>query len=263
MTMMMQSGVKNRLLRSFPRDAFERLAPLLEPIDLPVNHSLVRPRQPIEHVCFLESGLASMVVESADGKSVEIRHIGREGIAGYPVVLGVERTPNKTFMQVAGHGLQVATEDFLPVLDHPDVRQLLLRYVHTCELQLAHSALAAAKFNMHQRLARWLLMCHDRIDGNDLPLTHEFLALMLGVRRASVTDELHILEGMHAIRSTRGNVRITDRSKLIEIAGGCYGVPEQEYERLIEGYGKQLVHSLELNLKGGGTESGIASSKLR
>ncbi|MBY3172398.1 Crp/Fnr family transcriptional regulator [Rhizobium laguerreae] len=247
MTMMVQSGVKNRLLRRFPRDAFELLAPLLEPVDLPVNHPLVLPHKPIEHICFLESGLASMVAESADGKSVEIRHIGREGIAGYPVVLGVDQTPNKTFMQVPGLGLQVATEDFLPVLDHPCVRQLLLRYVHTCELQLAHSALAAAKFNMHQRLARWLLMCHDRIDGNDLPLTHEFLALMLGVRRAGVTDELHILEGMHAIRSTRGNVRITDRNKLIEIAGGCYGVPEQEYERLIEGPEPQVVHPASLN----------------
>ncbi|MBY5357822.1 Crp/Fnr family transcriptional regulator [Rhizobium leguminosarum] len=235
MTELQQRQVNNRLLQRFPEDAFELLAPLLQPIELPVNHSLVRPRQAIEHVCFIESGLASMVAESADARSVEIRHIGREGIAGYPIVLGVDRTPNKTFMQVAGHGLQVATEDFLPILDHPEVRQLLLRYVHTCELQLAHSALAAAKFNVHQRLARWLLMCHDRIDGNHLPLTHDFLALMLGIRRAGVTNELHILEGMHAIKSTRGNVRILDRDMLIEIAGGCYGVPEQEYDRLIEG----------------------------
>ncbi|AHF88123.1 cAMP-binding protein (plasmid) [Rhizobium leguminosarum bv. trifolii WSM1689] len=234
MTELLQRQVNNRLLRRFPEDAFKRLAPLLETIDLPVKRTLVLPHKPIEHVCFLESGLASMVAESADGKSVEIRHIGREGIAGYPVVLGVDRTPNKTFMQVPGHGFEVATEDFLPILGHPQVRQLLLRYVHTCELQLAHTALAAAKFNVHQRLARWLLMCHDRIDGNHLPLTHDFLALMLGVRRAGVTNELHILEGMHAIKSTRGNLRMLDRDKLIEIAGGCYGVPEQEYERLIE-----------------------------
>jgi CRP-like cAMP-binding protein len=234
MTLTMQNRVRNRLLHRFPRDAFKRLAPFLEPVDLPVNHPLVRPNRPIEHICFIESGLASMVADSTDGKSVEIRHVGREGMTGYPVVLGVDRTPNSTFIQVRGHGLQVATENFLPILDHPDARQLLLRYVHTCELQLAHSALAAAKFNMHQRLARWLLMCHDRVDGNDLPLTHDFLALMLGVRRAGVTDELHILEGMHAIKATRGNVRILDRNALIEIAGGCYGVPEQEYQRLIE-----------------------------
>jgi hypothetical protein len=86
---------------------------------------------------------------------------------------------------------------------------------------------------MQERLARWLLMCHDRIDRVDLPLTHEFLALMLGVRRSGVTNELHILEGIHAIKATRGNVKILNREKLEEIAGGCYGLPEAEYERLI------------------------------
>jgi hypothetical protein len=92
---------------------------------------------------------------------------------------------------------------------------------------------------MHERLARWLLMCHDRLDGEDLALTHEFLSLMLGVRRSGVTDQLHILEGRHAIKATRGNIRITDREKLEDIAGGCYGAPEAEYGRLIE---SQLEH---------------------
>jgi hypothetical protein len=86
---------------------------------------------------------------------------------------------------------------------------------------------------MNERLARWLLMCHDRLDGNDLSLTHEFLALMLGVRRSGVTNEIHVLEGLNVIRATRGNVRIIDRGKLEEIAGGCYGVAEAEYERLM------------------------------
>ncbi|AIC31447.1 helix-turn-helix domain-containing protein (plasmid) [Rhizobium etli bv. mimosae str. IE4771] len=104
--------------------------------------------------------------------------------------------------------------------------------MYTRELQLAHSALAAAKYSMHQRLARWLLMCHDRLAG-DVPVTHEFLAAMLGVRRSGITEHLHVLEGIHAIKSTRGNVRILDRRALIEVAGGCYGGPEAEYERLI------------------------------
>jgi CRP-like cAMP-binding protein len=230
-----QSEVKNRLLRLLPKDAFDFLSPYLEPVDLPVEEFLVRSREPIEHVCFIESGLASMVAESTDDKSIEILHIGFEGVAGYPVVLGVDRTPNKTFMEVSGKGIQIATAHFLPVLEDQAARQLLLRYVHTCELQLAHSALAAGQYNMHQRLARWLLMCDDRIDGHDLPLTHEFQSLMLGVRRSGVTDELHILEGLHAIKATRGNIHILNRDILIEIAGGCYGVPEEEYERLIGG----------------------------
>jgi CRP-like cAMP-binding protein len=232
-TTVAQTQVKNRLLRLLPAKAFELLAPHLELVELPVKQSLVRPRQAIEHVCFIESGLASTVAQSKDGRSLEIRHIGLEGFAGYPLVLTVNRTPNATFMQVSGEGFRVAANEFLPVLEIRAARELLLRYVHTCELQLAHSALAAAQYNMHQRLARWLLMCHDRLAGRDLPLTHEFLALMLGVRRSGVTGELHILEGLRAIRATRGNVRILDRDLLTEIAGGCYGVPEEEYERLI------------------------------
>ncbi|MEZ2223470.1 Crp/Fnr family transcriptional regulator [Rhizobium sp. RCC_161_2] len=223
------------MLRRLPEETFDYVARHLKLVDLPVRRPLVRSREPIEHVCFLESGIASMVAESVDGRSVEIRHIGFEGVAGYPVILGVDQTPNKTFMQVPGRGFQISTEDFLPILDHQETRILMLNYVHTCEMQLAHTALAAAKFTMHQRLARWLLMCHDRIEGNSLPLTHEFLGLMLGVRRSGVTNELHILEGMHAIKSTRGNIRILNRDLLVEIAGGSYGIPEEEYQRLIGG----------------------------
>jgi CRP-like cAMP-binding protein len=230
---MKQELVRNRLLRRLPTEAFAMIADYLRPVDLPVRSPLVQPREPIEVVCFIESGLASMVAESSDAKSIEIRHIGFEGMAGYPVILGVGSTPNKTFMQVGGHGLQMASEDFLPIMEMGEARELLLRYVHTCDLQLAHTALAAAKYHMHERLSRWLLMCHDRIEGDELPLTHDFLGLMLGVRRSGVTNQLHILEGLQAIRSTRGIVRILDRDKLIKIAGGCYGVPEEEYERLI------------------------------
>jgi hypothetical protein len=93
--------------------------------------------------------------------------------------------------------------------------------------------MANGRYSMQQRLARWLLMCQDRLDRFDLPLTHEFLSLMLGVRRSGVTNELHILEGIHAIKATRGNVRVQNREKLEEIADGCYGLPEAEYERLI------------------------------
>jgi hypothetical protein len=175
-----------------------------------------------------------MVVGSTDEEAVEIGHIGAEGASGMHVVLAVETTPTRTFMQVAGSGIMVPMETFQRALaDDPEMKDFFLRYVHTTVLQHAHSALASARFNMHERLARWILMCHDRLEGNNLAITHEFLALMLGVRRSGVTNELHVLEGVHAIRSTRGNVRILDREKLIEIAGGCYGVPEREYEKVL------------------------------
>ncbi|OWV65495.1 CarD family transcriptional regulator [Rhizobium sp. R339] len=233
MTKIAQTDTRNRLLRGLPEQAFDHIAPYLKPIDLPVRRSLVEPDQPIEHVCFIESGLGSMVAVASKGIGIEVGQIGYEGMSGYPVVLGVDRTPNRTFMQVSGDGLDLATSRFLSLLRDEEVRLIFLRYVHTRELQLAHSALAAGRYNMHQRLARWLLMCHDRLLMDYMALTHEFLALMLGVRRSGVTDHLHILEGMHAIKSTRGNVQILSRQILLDIADGCYGAPEAEYERLL------------------------------
>ncbi|PDT15428.1 CarD family transcriptional regulator [Rhizobium sp. J15] len=233
MARIVQEQTTNRLLRSLSQEAFKVIGPYVVSVDLPVGRPLVEAGKPIDHVCFIESGLASMVVVSSDGNSIEVGQIGFEGLSGYPVLLGVDRTPNRTFMQVAGRGLELSTSRVLALQDQPEARLLFLRYIHTRELQLAHSALAAARYSMHQRLARWLLMCHDRLISDDMPLTHDFLALMLGVRRSGVTEHLHVLEGMHAIRSTRGSVRILSRRILIDIAGACYGAPEAEYERLI------------------------------
>ncbi|AJC83359.1 Crp/Fnr family transcriptional regulator (plasmid) [Rhizobium sophoriradicis] len=228
-----QERATNRLIRCLPDEAFRLVAAYLRHVDLPTGTPLVEANKPIEHVHFIESGLASMVTSSADGNSLEVGNIGYEGISGYPVLLGIDRTPNRTFMQVAGSGLKLSVSRFLSLQDNPEAHLLFLRYIHTRELQLAYSALAAARYHVHQRLARWLLMCHDRLIVDDMPLTHDFLALMLGVRRAGVTVQLHILEGMRAIKSTRGNVHIVDRRILLEVAGASYGVPEAEYERLI------------------------------
>jgi CRP-like cAMP-binding protein len=235
MFMITQSEVKNRLLKVLPSTAFMVLSRKMERVDLPLKEVLVEANQPTSHVCFIESGLGSVVAESSDGETVEVGHVGREGMTGYHVLLMTETSMHKTFMQTAGTGIKVPVQTLRAVCDeHPSVRDMFLRYVHCCEVQLAHSALANARYSMHERLARWLLMCHDRLDGDDLPLTHEFLSLMLGVRRSGVTDQLHILEGLHAIKATRGNIHVRDRDQLEEIAGGCYGLPEKEYARLIE-----------------------------
>jgi CRP-like cAMP-binding protein len=229
-----QDAIENRLLRALSPEAFERLSQEMVSIDLGLRHVIVEPNKRVSHVCFIESGLASVIAINSDKEAVEVGHLGREGLGGYHLLLKTDRTPHQTFMQVAGFGISVPVEHFMTVVEsHAPTRDLLLRYVHSAELQLAHSALANGRYSMHVRLARWLLMCHDRLEGDDLPLTHDFLSLMLGVRRSGVTNELHILEGIHAIRATRGNIRVLDRQKLEEIAGGCYGVPEAEYERLI------------------------------
>jgi CRP-like cAMP-binding protein len=229
-----QSSVSNLLLRALPAEAFERLRPAMKQVDLPVKFELVTPGVPNEHVYFLERGLGSLVATSSDDEIVEVGHIGYEGMAGAHLLLKVPKTPNRTFMQAEGSGISVPTSVFLNTVERvPAANALLLRYVHCCELQLAHSALANARYNMPERLARWLLMCHDRLQTDDLSLTHEFLSIMLGVRRSGVTNEIHILEGVHAIKATRGNIRVLNRQKLEEIAGGSYGIPEDEYAQYI------------------------------
>ena len=230
-----KSEVRNRLLKMLPPEAFEALQPHMAQVNLALKQVLVETNKPNDHVYFIESGLASVVAASSDGETVEVGHVGREGMAGYHVLLMTPTSTHRTFMQSVGSAIEVPVAPFMTALDeHRKMRNLLLRYVHSCEVQLGHSALANARYNMHERLARWLLMCHDRLDGDELALTHEFLSLMLGVRRSGVTEQLHVLEGLHAIKATRGNIRIIDREKLEDMAGGCYGAPEAEYERLIE-----------------------------
>jgi CRP-like cAMP-binding protein len=229
-----QIQIQNRLLKALPAPCFAALAARLEPVDLPLGHVLVEPDLPTTKVYFLEGGLGSIVATASDGERIEVGHIGYEGMSGTHLLLKTRRTPNKTFMQVAGSGLALPADVLVQVLlQHQAASDLLLLYVQSCEMQLAHSALANARYEMPQRLARWLLMCHDRLRVPDLPLTHEFISLMLGVRRSGVTDQIHVIEGLGIIKATRGNIRLVDRPRLEELAGGSYGIPEREYERLI------------------------------
>lgn len=234
MTLPEHSSVRNRLLTALPPETFAAFQPYMRLVQLPLKHALVTSYIPTDEVCFIESGLGSMVAVTPDDERVEVGHIGTEGMTGAHVLLGTPDSPNETFMQVAGYGVLLPTSVLLAaVADDAKLQQFFLRYVQSCDIQLAQSALANARYNMGERLARWLLMCHDRMDGNDLPLTHEFLALMLGVRRSGVTNEIHIFEGMQMIKATRGNIKLLDRARLEETAGGCYGVAEREYERLL------------------------------
>jgi CRP-like cAMP-binding protein len=228
-----QRTIRNRLLRAISSDDFARLIPHLEPVALRLREVLVVPNQPIQNVYFIEEGLASVVAISADDR-IEVAHVGREGLTGDPVLLGVDQTPNETFIQVAGSALRIGVDDLRAALDtSPALKALLLRWVYVSMIQTAQSALANGRYTIQERLARWLLMCHDRMDRDDLPLTHEFLSLMLGVRRSGVTEALHVLEGVQIVTTSRGRVHLLDRKRLEEIAGGCYGLPEAEYNKLI------------------------------
>jgi len=230
----MQSSVRNRLLAMMSPQDFALLQPKLAPIDLDVRAALVKPGQSIEYVYFIETGLASEIAVNADRQKIEVAHVGPEGLVGKAVVLGLDRTPNETFMQVKGSALRIRAVELTKALnERASIRGVLLRYVHTCLIQFAHSALANGRYSIKERLARWLLTCHDRLSRDELPLTHEFLSLMLGVRRSGVTQALHSLEIEQAIKVRRGQIVVNDRRKLERVAGGCYGVPESEYERVL------------------------------
>jgi CRP-like cAMP-binding protein len=137
-------------------------------------------------------------------------------------------------MQVAGNGHRIASDAFRDAMDRSrTLHGLFLKFVQVFMIQLTQTAVANGRSKIEERLARWLLMADDRLDTADMPLTHEFMSMMLGVRRAGVTDAVHALAGHGLIRADRGNIQIIDREGLSESANGCYGQPEREYKRLI------------------------------
>ena len=232
--MVNQSDVRNRLLASLPSNDFKIIAPYLEDIELDRDHVLILPNIPIEQVYFVEKGMVSVVAEKADGRSIEVGVYGRDGFSGMPLLLGSDRTPHHHYMQIGGCGFRMEVADFESlVADSPTLRLILLRFVHVFMTQTAQSALVNGSSIIEERLARWILMCRDRLDSNEFPITHDFLSMMLGVRRSSVTDAIHLLEGANLIKAPRGNILIVDRDRLERAAGASYGVPEAEYRRLI------------------------------
>jgi CRP-like cAMP-binding protein len=225
--------LRNRILARLTPADFALLKPGLALIDLPVRKLLeVRSRR-VEHVYFLESGLASVVVTGAGHHSLEVGMIGREGMTGLSVVLAAERSPNETFMQSAGEGWRVATDDLLAATEKStSLRNMFLRHAHAVMTQMCFTALSNGSYKIEERLARWLLMAQDRSDGPEVFLTHEFLSVMLGVRRPGVTAALGDLEKLGVVTAKRGSVTVLNRGGLEDAANGGYGAPEAEYERL-------------------------------
>ena len=230
-----QSDVGNILLRTLSRDDYALLRPALRRVPMTNGDRLATAGAPIEHVCFPEGGIAGFLEVLADGRRLAVGLLGREGFAGWPSLMGndrwphevVARGPDATAIAIDAGPLQAA-------LDASEtLRLLLLRYASSFVAQLTATLTSNLIQSVEQRTARWLLMYHDRIDGDELAITHDELGIMLGVRRASITDALHQLEGGEGIRSLRGRLQIRDRARLIALAGDTYGRAEREYDRLV------------------------------
>jgi CRP-like cAMP-binding protein len=215
----------NRLLARLSRADFRLLEPHLDAVDLPVRKLLHARNKRVEHVYFPESGIASVV---ANGESeLEIGMIGRDGMTGVSVVLGEdERAPHQTYMQIAGHGHRLSADNLREAMQASmSLNRALLHYVHMFMKQSTETALANGRHKIEERLARWLLLADDRVDGHELPLTHEFLAIMLGTARPGVTIAIQELERRGWITHRRGVVVVIDREGLIKSSNGAYSPP--------------------------------------
>lgn len=224
----------NRLLASLSTDDFDLLGPHLESVTLGPRMYLERPNRRIGAAYFPEGGFASVVAVQAKGKQVEVGLIGREGMTGLPIVLGNHRSPHATYIQAPGKGMCIPAAELRKATQTSlSLRDSLLKFVQVFGVQTTHTAICNAQSRLDVRLARWLLMAHDRIGIDTLALTHEFLSLMLGVRRAGVTEALNELRKQGLIAYQRGRITVQNRKGLERVAGEAYGTPETEYRRLI------------------------------
>jgi CRP-like cAMP-binding protein len=225
---------RNQLLNSLSGSDLSLLQPHLEPVPLEVRQPIQRPDVTLESVYFIEAGISSVVATIPNGVEIEVGLSGREGLIGTSLIYGSVTSSTTTFIQIAGSAYRLDAATFEQTLrDSATFRSLMLRYAMAFNAQIISTALANGKAVLEQRLARWLLMCHDRIDGDTVTLSHDFLAVMLGVRRSGVTAALHRLEGDGLIRSRRMEILIRDRHGLESFAGGFYGTAEAEYQRLL------------------------------
>ena len=230
---------RNQLLGALSTRDLALLTPGLEFVTLKERAILETPGKPVEYVYFIEHGVASVVAVNSDDIRLEAGLVGLEGMTGAAVILGSQRSPHLTNMQLAGDALRLKASALRAAIDQSvSLHGVLLKYVHTFLTQIAHTALSNGRARLEIRLARWIVMAHDRMDGDEVPLTHEFLSVMLGVRRAGVTVALHTFEKAGLITTRRGKLTVVDRPGLEKVAGGFYGMPEAELRRLLGESGK-------------------------
>jgi CRP-like cAMP-binding protein len=226
------SPIQNSILRRLPESDLKRLGPL-ERMNLALRQPLEVANAPNEYVYFIEDGVASMVWDSSERGATEICLIGLEGMTGIGILYEDTQTPFETFMQVEGAAQRCETRKLDELWrDSTALRTAVARYARAVSIQASATAVINARFNLNERLARWLLMISDRT-GATFNITHEFIAVMLAVTRPGVTLALQALEGLHLIRASRGAIEIVDRAGLEKFTRGAYGLPEREQNRLL------------------------------
>jgi CRP-like cAMP-binding protein len=228
---------RNRLLARFDPQDEAALRPALQDVPLEYNKVLYEAGQPIDFVYFVTSGVASMVKNMSDGNSAEVGTIGNEGVVGSPLLFGFDTGPATVHMQIPGDGMRIPARIFRDALARsPALQRLMQCYAFALFNQVAQLVACNHFHDVEQRCARWMLMVQDRMPGDDFPLTHEVLGLMLGVRRSSVTVAAGRLSDAGLIEYRRGKVTVVDRGGLERRSCECYRAIRAEYERLLGGW---------------------------
>jgi len=227
-------SVKNRLLAALTATEFASVEPHLERVHFAQRQVLFEPEEPIRFVVFPETMVVSLVSSLEEGGTIEVGTTGCEGMAGLPLFLGDNSSSIRAFAQIPGDGMRMRAEDFTRLTSPPGAfHRILLRFTQAFLTQVAQTAACNGTHLVEQRCARWLLMTHDRVAGDAFPLTHEFLAFMLGVRRAGVTVAMRALQDAGYVRYGRGSVEIVDRTRLEGVSCECYRVVRAHTERLL------------------------------
>jgi CRP-like cAMP-binding protein len=224
---------KNRILASLPADEMKRLAPHLSTVMLKMNRTLHDSGQMVDTVYFLEEGICSTVVTMQAGNTIEVGITGRDGFVGLPAMLGTGHSPNRSFMQIPGNGFSVKAKILREQSEEScELRRCLHAGIQGMLVQTAQTAACNRVHELEERLARWLMMCHERVQSDHLHITHEFLAMMLGTRRTTVTVAAGMLHKAGLIAYSRGHVTIQNREGLRDAACECYQIIHNEYARL-------------------------------
>jgi len=227
---------RNKILLALPAIELELIAAHLERVPLPRRMVAYDPLRPISHVYFVESGVISIVSIMRDRTAIETATIGCEGIIGLPVYLGVDAVPEQAFVQVPGEALRLPSSQFRTLAAQMPVLQQLLDRYSVCVFTLAAQCSGCNRAHtMEQRCARWLLMVHDRMPGDEFELTQDFLSQMLGVRRATVSETASQLQQAGLISYSRGRIVIVDRPGLERVVCECYGIISSTFARILEG----------------------------
>jgi len=224
----------NHLLAALPQAEWLRLQPLLEWVDLPLGQVLYESGRTLSHVYFPSTAIISLLYVMENGASAEIAVVGNEGLVGISIFMGGGSTPSRAVVQSAGSGWRLRAQDVRDEFNHSGpVMHVLLRYTQALITQMAQTAVCNRHHTLDQQLCRWLLLSLDRLDGNELVMTQELIANMLGVRREGVTDGALKLQKLGLIRYARGHITVLDRPGLEARTCECYAVVKKEYDRLL------------------------------